>query len=105
MQPFTITGCPTLRCPSMKLSRIAEALGARIEGGSPDADITGVAGIEHARPGHITFVSKPKKNVAARTTQASAVNVPEDSPPIPAATLRTKNPYLAWAKAVALFYQ
>ena len=96
---------PNTRCPSMKLSRIAEALGARIEGGSPDADITGVAGIEHARPGHITFVSNPKYNVAARTTQASAVIVAEDFPAIPAATLRTKNPYLAWAKAAALFYQ
>src|SRR4029077_12255934 len=42
---------------------------------------------------------------AAKTTSASAVIVSEDFPAIPAAMLRSKNPYLTFAKAVALFYR
>lgn len=89
----------------MKLAAIAEALGARLENGSPDAEITGVAGIETAGPGQVTFISNPKYAPAARTTNASAVIVAEDFPAIPAAMLRSKNPYLDFARALAMFYQ
>jgi UDP-3-O-[3-hydroxymyristoyl] glucosamine N-acyltransferase len=89
----------------MKLSDIAKALNARIDNASPNTEITGVAGIEHAGPGQLTFVSNPKYNTAAKTTKASAVIVAEDFPAIPAGMLRIKNPYLAWAKAIELFYQ
>jgi UDP-3-O-[3-hydroxymyristoyl] glucosamine N-acyltransferase len=89
----------------MKLSDIAFALHARLENGSPDTDITGVAGIEQAGPGQLTFVSNPKYAAAAKTTNASAVIVAEDFPAIPSAMLRSKNPYLAWAKALELFFQ
>ncbi len=89
----------------MKLSHIAHALNARLENASPETEITGVAGIEHARSGQLTFVSNPRYNAAAKTTQASAVIVPEDFPAISAGMLRSRNPYLAWAKAIELFYQ
>src|SRR5882724_467731 len=89
----------------MKLSDIASALHARLENGSPDTDIIGVAGIEQAGPGQLTFVSNPKYAAAAKTTKASAVIVAEDFPAIPSAVLRSKNPYLAWAKALELFFQ
>ena len=89
----------------MKLSAIAKALNATIENSSPDTEITGVAGIEHAAPGQLTFVSNPKYNAAAKTTHASAVIVAENFPPIPTGMLRSRNPYLAWAKAIELFYQ
>jgi UDP-3-O-[3-hydroxymyristoyl] glucosamine N-acyltransferase len=88
----------------MKLSLISEALGAYIENGSPDTDITGVAGIEEAGPGQLTFVANVKYTAAAKTTRASAVIVAKDFPPILTAMLRSKNPYLAWAKAVELFH-
>ena len=88
----------------MKLVDIAKALDARLENASPDADITSVAGIEHAAPGQLTFVSNPKYNAAAKTTQASAVIVAENFPAINTGMLRSKNPYLAWAKAIELFY-
>ena len=88
----------------MKLSRISEALGARIENGSPDTEIAGVAGIEEAGPGQLTFVANVKYTAAAKTTLASAVIVAEDFPAISTAMLRSKNPYLAWAKAVELFH-
>ena len=89
----------------MKLSAIAAALHAHLANASPDTEITGVAGIEHAQPGELTFVSNPKYAAAAKTTRASAVIVDEHFPAIPTGMLRTKNPYFAWAKAVALFYQ
>lgn len=89
----------------MKLSQLSQALGTKIENGSPDGEIQGVAGIEQAGPGQLTFVSNPKYAAAARTTKASAVIVAEDFPAIATAMLRSNNPYLAWAKALALFHQ
>ena len=89
----------------MKLSKLAESLSARLENGSPETEITGVAGIEDAAAGHVTFVANPKYASAARTTRASAVIVAEDFPTISTAVLRSKNPYLVFARAVELFYQ
>ena len=89
----------------MKLSVIAAALGAKLENGSPDTEISGVAGIETAGPGQLTFISNPRYAAAARTTKASAVIVAEDFPAISTAMLRTKNPYLDFARALELFYQ
>jgi UDP-3-O-[3-hydroxymyristoyl] glucosamine N-acyltransferase len=89
----------------MKLFRIAAALGLRLENGSPDIEITGVAGIETAGPGQLTFVSNPKYAAAVRTTKASAVILAEDFPPLSTAMLRSQNPYLDFARALELFYQ
>ncbi len=89
----------------MKLAQIASALNARLENSSPNIEITGVAGIEEAGSGQLTFVANPKYAAAARTTKASAVIVAEDFPAIPAAMLRAKNPYLTFARALELFYQ
>jgi len=88
----------------MKLSEIAAALGARLENGSPETETTGVAGIETAGSGQITFISNPKYAAAARTTTASAVIVAEDFPALPTAMLRSKNPYLDFARALELFH-
>jgi UDP-3-O-[3-hydroxymyristoyl] glucosamine N-acyltransferase len=87
----------------MKLAQIASALGARLENGSPDTEITGVAGIKDAGPGQLTFVANPKYAGAARTTKASAVIVTEEFPAIETAVLRSPNPYLAFAHALELF--
>jgi UDP-3-O-[3-hydroxymyristoyl] glucosamine N-acyltransferase len=89
----------------MKLSEIASALGARLENGSPDTEINGVAGIEVAGPGQVTFLSNPKYAALARTTKASAVIVAEDFPALSTAMLRSRNPYLDFARALEFFYQ
>jgi UDP-3-O-[3-hydroxymyristoyl] glucosamine N-acyltransferase len=89
----------------MKLSRIASALGARIENGSPDIDIVGLAGIEEAGPGQLTFVSNPKYSSVARITKAAAVIVTKDFPALSTTMLRCENPYLAFAHAIELFHQ
>jgi UDP-3-O-[3-hydroxymyristoyl] glucosamine N-acyltransferase len=90
----------------MKLAQIASALKLRLESGSGETEITGVAGIEEARPGELTFVANPKYSSLARTTEASAVIVAEDFPALQrTATLHSRNPYLAFARAIELFYQ
>jgi UDP-3-O-[3-hydroxymyristoyl] glucosamine N-acyltransferase len=89
----------------MKLSEVAAALDARLENADPNTEITGVAGIEEAAAGQITFVANPKYTAAAKTTVASAVIVNDLFPPIATGILRCKHPYLAFAQAVGLFYQ
>ena len=89
----------------MKLSEIAAAIGARLENGSPETEITGVAGIETAGPGQLTFIANPKYAALAKSTKASAVIVPEDFPALATAMLRSRNPYLDFARALEFFYQ
>lgn len=88
----------------MKLAELALALGADVHGDG-DAEITGVAGLEEAGPEDVTFVANPRYSALARTTNAAAVLVTPDFPEISTPTLRTANPYLAFAKAVQLFYR
>ena len=89
----------------MKLAEIASLLGATLENGNPGTEITGVAGIEEASAGQITFVANPKYAATAKTTSASAVIVSEDFPAVATGMLRCKNPYLTFARAIELFYQ
>jgi UDP-3-O-[3-hydroxymyristoyl] glucosamine N-acyltransferase len=56
----------------MKLSEIARKLGCAVEG-PHDPEITGVAGIDHAKPGHVTFLANRRYFPLLKTTQASAV--------------------------------
>jgi UDP-3-O-[3-hydroxymyristoyl] glucosamine N-acyltransferase len=88
----------------MKLADLAATLGATLDG-DPDAEITSVAGLETAGPGQLTFVANPKYVVLARTTKAAAVLVEPGFETIAAATLRVENPYLAFARALELFYE
>ena len=94
----------------MKLSELAQKLDCRLEGG-PDIEIRGVAGIEHAEPGQLTFFANRRYFPLLKTTRASAILVEEGiallrapgAPPI--AALRSANPYLTFAHAIELFYQ
>lgn len=91
----------------MKLTEIAGRLDARLENAPPqvDVEITGVAGIESAAPGQLTFIANPKYAAAARTTHASAIIVDDKFPALDKPLLRAKNPQFAYARAVELFYQ
>lgn len=88
----------------MKLGELANRLGAELRGDA-DLEITGVKGIEEAGPTEITFVANPRYTALARTTRAAAVLVDPEFQQIDAATLRLKNPYLAFSRALAFFYQ
>jgi UDP-3-O-[3-hydroxymyristoyl] glucosamine N-acyltransferase len=87
----------------MKLSEIAREIGAKLEG--EDVEITGVAPISEAGPTHLTFVANPAYTPQVKTTRAAAVILSPDFGPCPRPSLRHPNPYLAFARALALFYQ
>ena len=87
----------------MKLEVIAEKLGCALDG-DPETEITGVSGIDEAGPDQLTFVSNRKYAANARTAQAGAILVTEDFPKLQTPTLRTPNPYLAFARSIELFY-
>src|SRR5258708_12241631 len=94
----------------MKLAEVAQKLGCRLEG-PPELEIHGVAGIERAEAGQITFLANRRYFPLLKTTRASAVLIEEGialdrdaSMPVLAA-LRSANPYLAFAHALELFYQ
>jgi UDP-3-O-[3-hydroxymyristoyl] glucosamine N-acyltransferase len=88
----------------MKLGELARQLGAELRGNA-DLEITGVRGIEEAGPSEITFVANPRYAALARTTKAAAVLVEPEFQEISTATLRIKNPYYAFSRALAIFYQ
>ena len=88
----------------MKLAELADRLGAELRGDG-SLEVTGVRGIEDAGPTEVTFVANPKYAGLARTTQAAAILVTPDFPEIEAATLRLKNPYLAFSQTLGFFYQ
>jgi UDP-3-O-[3-hydroxymyristoyl] glucosamine N-acyltransferase len=88
----------------MKLREIAQRLGCTVEG-DPEVQITGVAGIEDAQPGQLTFLSNRRYRISAAKTRASAIIVGRKEELLPMAMLRADDPYLAFAHAIELFYQ
>jgi UDP-3-O-[3-hydroxymyristoyl] glucosamine N-acyltransferase len=94
----------------MRLGEVAQKLGCRLEG-PPDVEIRGVAGIDHAEAGQLTFLANRRYYPLLKTTRASAVLIEEGTvlereASLPAvAALRSANPYLAFAQAIELFYQ
>ncbi len=88
----------------MKLSEIAEKLACRMES-DRDMEISRIAGIEEAGPGDLTFVSNRKYISHIKTTKASAIILGLDIPPVSIPSLRTGNPYLAFARGLDLFYR
>jgi UDP-3-O-[3-hydroxymyristoyl] glucosamine N-acyltransferase len=94
----------------MKLREIAERLGCAIEGDG-EIEIVGVARIESAKPGEITFVSNPRYRQAIFTTHASAALLAKNVPavrdaPLPAlAVIRSADPQLDVARVIEMFHQ
>lgn len=87
----------------MKLSEIAARLSCEVEGDG-SIEIRGVATLEAAAEGDLSFFTNSKYQNAARQTRASAVLVALDAPRLNAAMLRHDNPYLGFAKAIELFF-
>src|SRR5262252_2891776 len=88
----------------MKLRDIASALGCEWIGDG-EIEITGVAGMEHATAGHLTFLANPKYAHKVKDTRASAIVVAEAQRDLPIASLISSNPYLDFARALEFFYQ
>ena len=87
----------------MKLGEIARKLGCEVQGDAT-LEITGVAGIDDAQAGELTFLVNRKYRAALDTTRASAILVSRDEELVPMAALRSANPYLDFARAIELFH-
>ena len=99
-QPFI---CDKL--PFMKLAELTARTGARLENGDGEMEITGAAGLDEAAPGQVTFLSNPRYTPRVQTTRASAIYVNESVEVGPhLAVLRARDPYLAYTRALRLFY-
>ena len=88
----------------MTLTELARRLECRLEGDG-DLEIARVTSLEAAGPGDLSFFTNQKYAPQLRRTRATAVILGEDAEGAPCAMLRTKNPYLAFARAVPLFVE
>jgi UDP-3-O-[3-hydroxymyristoyl] glucosamine N-acyltransferase len=89
----------------MKLSELATLTGARIDGGTDEIEIFGAAGLDDARQGQVTFLANPRYTPRVNSTLASAIYVAEDAQiEKRISILRAKNPYLAYTRALRLFF-
>ena len=87
----------------MKLAEIAARLKCGYEGDA-GLEIAGVAGIEEAQTGQLTFLSNRRYRPAAAKTRASAIIVSRKEEGISLPRILADDPYLAFAHAVDLFY-
>jgi len=87
----------------MKLKELANILGAELTE-SFDLEIHGVAGVHEAGEGKITFITGKNYLKDLELSRASAALVPLETPAMHLPLLRLKNPRLAFAKAIELFY-
>jgi UDP-3-O-[3-hydroxymyristoyl] glucosamine N-acyltransferase len=83
------------------LQELAERLDCRLEGNG-SIEIRGIATLEDAQPGDLTFFTNPKYAAALARTRASAV-IAGDQDSAPCAILRTNEPYYTFACAMELF--
>lgn len=90
----------------MKLARLAEQTAATIEQGSPELEIGSTAGLDIAGDGDVTFLANPKYAHQVKQTRASAIFLNEDVEigREDIAVLRTKDSYLAYTRAMRLFF-
>jgi UDP-3-O-[3-hydroxymyristoyl] glucosamine N-acyltransferase len=85
------------------LGEIARSLEAKLEG-DPGLMITGVAGLEDARPGDLVRVEGPRWLALAQGSPAAALIVARDLPGVHRPALRVSDPALAFARATELLY-
>jgi len=90
----------------MKIQELAAQLGATLNDGvDVDVEITGIGTIEGAGPGDVTFLANDRYTNQLATSQATAVFVvPTFDGACAPIALRVENPYLAFSRAIDLFY-
>jgi UDP-3-O-[3-hydroxymyristoyl] glucosamine N-acyltransferase len=87
----------------MKLAALAERLGCELRGDGA-IEISALRTLEEAGPGDLTFLANARYAPLVATTKASAIILAADADEVPLASLRSANPYLAFAEALALFH-
>jgi UDP-3-O-[3-hydroxymyristoyl] glucosamine N-acyltransferase len=84
------------------LEELAALVGGEVEG-NPLLEVTGIASLEEASDGEITFLAELKQLARLEKTKASAAIVPVSLPSFAKPLIRTANPYLAYAKVQTFF--
>src|SRR5438477_466579 len=88
------------------VQELARRIGAELRGGGA-GDISGIAPLETAGPSQIAFYANPRYRKELQATRAGAVIVSDaDAAQVPASAARlvSPQPYVAFAKASALFH-
>jgi UDP-3-O-[3-hydroxymyristoyl] glucosamine N-acyltransferase len=73
--------------------------------GDPSIQVTGVAGIEEAGAGDLTFLANPKYKAFLEKTSASCVIVGKEIEKAQVPLIRHPNPYLAFSRVMELFFE
>ncbi len=96
------------RLGPFSLGQVASAAGAELApGADPSLQITDVLPLSEAGPAHVSFLDNRKYLVQLQATKAAACLIlPALQDRLPAGTvgLFTKQPYVSFARALALFY-
>jgi UDP-3-O-[3-hydroxymyristoyl] glucosamine N-acyltransferase len=92
---------------STRLGDLVDSLGGQLIG-NPDTAITGIAPLEAATAGHITFLSNPKLRSQAAATRAGALILSSADHAMVSATYQgacvcTDNPYAMFARVAQFF--
>ena len=87
----------------MKASDLAEYLGARLLG-DPGVEVGGVAPLDKATAGEVSFLANEKYREAARASKAGVLLVSEGESLPGRTVLVCADPYAAFAKALQLFH-
>lgn len=87
----------------VSLDKIAEWVGGKIVG-DPHLRIGGIASIEEAKPGEITFLANPKYASKAMQTRASAILVRAKIDGVSCALLVVEDPYFAFTRLLSRFH-
>ncbi len=87
-----------------KLKEIAEYVQGELVG-DPSVEISGVAGIEEAQVGELTFLANPKYKAFLKKTSASCVIVGKETEKAEVPLIRHANPYLAFSRVMELFFE
>jgi UDP-3-O-[3-hydroxymyristoyl] glucosamine N-acyltransferase len=88
---------------SFTLGRLAEAIGATLEGDAARA-VTGLAPLETAGPDQVSFLTGPRYRRLAETSKAGVLVVPRDAAGLSGALLRVESPQAALITLLGLFY-
>jgi len=88
----------------LTLGQLARQLGAELRG-DPELRVSGVATLQRAQAGELSFLANPRYRRHLATTRAGAVVLAQaDAAACPVAALVAANPYACYARAARLLY-
>ena len=89
---------------ALTLGELAEKIGGKVAGDA-GCVITGVATLQNARPGDITFLANPRyRRYLARTAASATILTPADQELCPGNVVLMDEPYVGYARAAAILH-